>query len=416
MIHIYSLYVQEFNASSLAYILGSIDDVPIIEGSVYWSTELGILSVKEEENKFNVGMESWFKSFDYFTYSYSMICITLFTLWYTIVLGHEQFLDFILKQMDKYSRIKLKRKKIKMEKIIFRAIKRLINKCFNYYPKIVGSSILSLIDEQFLMVKDFKTKIMSTLLYVFTSVLVMGYFFNLASVDMVAVQTVETIDSLSDLMTKEKFQNVTIMIPGGLWQETALKGAPSGSLENNMYQRIVSDGFIFPLSLKTGILIDLVPHLDRIGRGLEVLVIDKVVQPVIKSAFCQIRKDVSKNRYHSSKDSFGEKLLVPMISKSSSQEFIRWSRYKVRQSLEMKSFHSLAINAHMTVTVGDMSDYQKMICVDGEGNESTDPPQPFELIFFMPLIKICLIVLIMSLALLAADHFHSMTIRIIAHN
>lgn len=74
--------------------------------------------------------------------------------------------------------------------------------------------------------------------------LIFGYFLNLVSVDMVAIQPIDTIDTLSDLLNHERFKSCDILTVGGIWHEEALKSARINSPENQLWKRIPNENYI----------------------------------------------------------------------------------------------------------------------------------------------------------------------------
>ena len=218
--------------------------------------------------------------------------------------------------------------------------------------------------------------------------LVFGYFLNLISVDMVAVQPVDTIDTLSDLLDNEKFRKLQVHTVGGLWHEMALKSAPVGSDEKRLYQRIPEQNYI-PAEFDPEVMKDNLGILNKLVEGKSVFIFDRQGLPTIKSFMYQLTDGGHNGRLHTSKDWFGERLLVSMMSKSSRSEFVEWSRYKLRQIFESNLINHILDTASYEVEIQGSSMSHRLKFMFPEVTKPNPPPEPFFVQFFVPLFQLC---------------------------
>lgn len=340
--------------------------------------------MKPKAETYDVGLESWGKIFDQYTYAYLFLCVMLFSLWYVISLTINQFISDCIKS----DRVKWN---------------RTIKRGFITFPQIVWNSILALIDEQQIPIpNNFSSKILLSAYLVAIFNLILGFFCNCISVDMVAIQPVPTINSLQQLIYD--FKDLRIVTAGGLWQEGALRTSQSGSLERRLADRILPENYI-PMFLDISLAAMIADHALPTLSGEEVVVIDRQLIPIGVSFICQAAKHVDTSRIHISHDWFGERLLVPMFSQSSDEKLIKWSRYKSRQLLESFIFQNLVRSLYQRITIDQSASlFEKIICIEGRGKgQENDSPDPFQLIFFLPLIKLYFKIIILSLIILICE-------------
>ena len=360
----------------MGYVLGSHEEAPINLGSVLWSTELSILSLKGVDEEIQKGIEIWFQGFDKFVYEYLLLSIFLFSSWFTLFLG----LDMYSKKFEKYS----KRMKMRQfgEKIDNRIIRKVIRKSFSSLIETLWNSLLALVDEQMFKASNYRIKFLVSFYLIAIFNLIFGYFLNLISVDMIAVQSVQTIDTLQELMEGKMFKNLSVVTVGGLWQESALKSATVGSLERKLSERIREENYI-PMDFDPQSVSKIFPHLSPLSRSEEVIVIDRQAIRLFKSVLCQCT-NIDPERYHASKDWFGERLLCTMISKSSDEELLKWSRYKFRQLFQSHIAKQYIDHVHREISVQPMTEFKKIQCAEGITGKETKLPDPFKLKYFIP--------------------------------
>ena len=353
------------NATSLGYPIGTIDDASFHVGSVYWSTELSIISMKPEAKNVTIGLESWGEIFDHYTYAYLFLCIILFSLWYVISLTMNQFIcDCIKSDLIKLSRkkteklfqLRTKKNQLRTKKNQLRyknrirkknLISRLIKRGFITFPKIVWSSMLALIDEQQISIpNNFSSKILILTYFVAIFNLILGFFCNCISVDMVAIEPVPSIDTLKQLIYD--YKDVDVFTVGGLWHEGALKGSLSGSLERRLADRILKENYV-PILFDTDLIGRVVKHMVSAVEGKEVAIMDRQTIPAVLSTICQAAEHIDISRIHISHDWFDERLLVPMISFSSDNELINWSRYKILRLFQSFTIQNMVRDMYKTV-------------------------------------------------------------------
>ena len=244
--------------------------------------------------------------------------------------------------------------------------------------------------------------------------LIFGYFLNLISTDMVALQPVDTIDTLSDLLENEKFSKFEVVAPGGVWHEMVLRSALSGSKEERLYQRIGREHFI-PVRSDPQLVQVMLEKFNQFLGGKMAMVTDRQAMPVSKSMACQVTNCDDIERYHVSKDWFGERLLVSTISESSRSELVAWSRYKLRQIFESNVLEHIIDVASYEMDIRGASKYQRLkLMFPNSGPQDALPPKPFTISFFNPLFVLCLHIPSFAFIVLLLECFTSKVISIIS--
>ena len=212
-------------------------------------------------------------------------------------------------------------------------------------PRIIMDSLIALINQQTFISGNFSANILIVFYLIAMFNLIFGYFLNLVSVDVVAIQPVDTIDTLSDLLDHERFKNFDVFTIGGVWHEEALKSARINSPENQLWKRIPNENYIYtnyiPTNLGPEIIDHILSHLNDVVNGSAVTVVDRQAIPVLRAELCHLCPYLDYHRHHMSKDWFGERLLVPMISTGSDEKLISWIRYKYRQIFQSSLLQSL---------------------------------------------------------------------------
>ena len=237
--------------------------------------------------------------------------------------------------------------------------------------------------------------------------LVFGYFLNLISVDMVALEPVDKIETLSDLLENEKFGTFDVYTVGGLWQELALKTASIGSQEGRLYQRIGQKNII-PITIDAEGVKGAIAMATKFVSGRMVAVADTQVMPIVKSIAGQLLNTDDVDRFHTSKDWFGERLLVAMISESSQSDLVTWSRYKFRQMFQSNLVNHIVDMASYELEIAGSSKYRRLKLMYQKSSEpDTSPPPPFTVLFFSPLLMLCLYVMSIAFMILLLEHFIS---------
>ena len=312
-----------------------------------------------------------------------------FSSWFVLLRAFNEYNENILKSTSSKCTNSKKVSKAKKERTRTRIIGKVIRKSVLSLIQSLWNCSMAVISVPLFKEFDYSSKVLVTFFLAGIFNLIFGFFLNLISVDMVAIQPVDRIDSLYDLMEGEKFTSLTVTTMGGLWQESALKSATVGSLEQRLSERIKNHNYI-PFNLDQRSLGTVVPHLEPFSKSKEVIVIDRVLIKLIKSMLCQFNDRTESESYHTSKDWFGERLLVPIISKSSSEKLINWSRYKTRQLFQSHIFRRFIQDMHRTISVSEMSEFQKVQCVAGVLEPDSRLPDPFQIEFFAPFILLCL--------------------------
>lgn len=247
------------------------------------------------------------------------------------------------------------------------------------------------------------TKCLSVFFTVAIFNLVNGFFLNLVSVDMVAVFPPKTIDSLPNLMDDSEFQNRRILTLGGLWHEEATKGSEKGSLENRLYERIKSEGKFVSGVLRPNIINEAIGHALPFAEGKDVIVIDRQLTPVLKSAVCQVVPHIH-DRFHMSEDWFGERLLAAIVSKTSDPSLLEWMRYKYRQVFQSFLMQNLIQKlAYRLRLEPDVNFFKILHCIDGIHDDAKDLPASFDINFFTPLLVLCLCMIFLALLSLSVE-------------
>lgn len=170
------------------------------------------------------------------------------------------------------------------------------------------------------------------------------------------------------------------------------------------------------MSLDRELAVKIISQLTLLADGKLVFVFDRIVINCLQSVSCQLT-DIDPNKYHISKETFGERLLTNMISKSSDERFVKWSRYKTNQLFQSHLLKILSSNGVVTFSVNpSTSTYKKMMCIEGTIDDEKELPQPFKLLFFIPFLKVCIISIFISSFLLLYEIFYSQVVEKLIHN
>lgn len=265
-------------------------------------------------------------------------------------------------------------------------------------------SLIALINQQTFISRNFSTKILVVLYVIGIFNLIFGYFLNLVSVDLVATQPIDTIDTLSDLLNHERFKHFDVLTVGGVWHEEVLKSARINSPENQLWKRIPNENFI-PAILGQEFISHALSYHDDVVNGPTVVVLDRQFIPGFRSVLCCFSPYLDYHRHHVSKDWFGERLLVPMISTRSDEKFISWIKYKYRQIFQSSLLQSLVQRSYIVITNTNESPLRSMRCAEGWNEEEKTPPQAFKFLFFLPLFFLCLCIMMISVIILILEIF-----------
>lgn len=388
---------QEINATGFGIVLGSTEDEPVQLGSVFWSTELSIFSTIGEPTKQRIGLESWIDCFDSITYLYIFLSVVLFTLCFMFFLSYYEYETL----RNKLTRRKRRRRQ--QERVATKSMRLVIRKSMTGFPYILWDFFHAFIGKHVIRSPPSPpTKCLSVFFAVAIFNLVNGFFLNLVSVDMVAVFPPKSIDSLTNLMDDSEFQDRRILTAGGLWHEEVMKGSEKGSLENRLYERIKSEGRFFSNVLRPDIINEMIGYALPFTEGNDVIVIDRQLTPVIKSAVCQVVPHI-RDRFHMSKDWFGERLLATIVSKTSDPSLLEWVRYKYRKVFESFLTQNLIGKLAYKLRLGqDVNFFKILHCIDGI-QDAKDLPASFDINFFTPLLAPCLCMIFLALLSLSVE-------------
>lgn len=395
---------QEYNGSTLAYVIGSVDDEPIKLGSVYWSTELGIISFNHDEKEKTIGLGGWITGFDHYTIYYTILSVFFVSTWFILI---HLFQGYAKDAEKKNHSLKNYSHEVK-DRLTCKRIRRAIESGVRMFPITLWESFLHIIDQQVLKVgKSWKSNILIVFFSMGIFNLIFGYFLNQVSVDMVTVQPVDKIDTLSDLLDNPIFSNVRASCPGaGLYHEMALKNSIPQSLEHRLADKITKDGLWH--EIKTNI--------EETGSSISelfepffdqklVTVIDLQAIPASKSMMCQGFPAMNPDNLHMAKDWFGERLVTVMLSRGSQEEFIHHVRVKFRKLFESRVFHHLSTHAYQHVKINpSFSDFQILECIHGKGDKDQHLPPPFDAMFYIPLLNVCFLMLLFAILFLGIEH------------
>ena len=274
------------------------------------------------------------------------------------------------------------------------------------YPYVAFASMATIL-EQYVFRSDTRpTKILSTSFILSMFLLISGYFLNLISVDMVAIQSPVTLDTLHELANEDMFKEVKIIAPGGVWHEESLRGSIPNSSENKVWERITKEGKLIDCSPKPGLIDELSKYVFPFLEGKFVGVTDNQIVSAIKAGVCQFVKNP--DRFHISRDWFGERLLVPIVSKSSDARLLHWVRIKYRQLFQSYLVQNRVQGISYQIKVSDEdSRYKVLICLSGEKTTDQNIPDSFGIHFFFPVLKICSIILSLSFISLIVERIFS---------
>ena len=252
-------------------------------------------------------------------------------------------------------------------------------------------------------------KILSVFYLIAIFNLIFGYFLNLVSTDMVAIQPVDKIDTLCDLMDNPRFSNLTVVAVDGLWHEIALEASRPGSLEHRLYHHVIFLSFQFD----DGLLDSIFMYGDQLAAGKSAWIPDRQAIPATISALCQWSQRDNCHHYHTSLDWFGERLLVQLVSKTSDENLVTWSRYKSRQIFESQIFQQLMEEIPMKANIFEgFSDFKNAFhFAFGRKEKESNHPIPFTNQFFIPLYKICFIIDIIAMIILIFERLISLLER-----
>ena len=237
----------------MGHVLGSLFDGPFKIGSVFWSTELSIVSAEKKGTPVPTRINS-LNNFDADLYRYIFLSVTLISLWFTFFSVHDRY-------EEKRSKIR-SRKKIGHEKrvnLLIRSLFYCIRRSFGVFFNAICSGTLALIDEQSYKVTNGPNKVLIGFFYAGIFNIVFGFFLNLISVDMVATPPVDNIETLSDLVDRPMYKDVKVFVPGGLWHEASIRSSLEGSPVRRLADRI-GDGY-FPMQTGHG-------YPDRVAETL----------------------------------------------------------------------------------------------------------------------------------------------------
>lgn len=368
-----------------------MDDPPIKPGSILWSTDLHIVAFNYDfdVSRF-VAIDSWIESFNPLTYIYTLICILLFVSWFTFFATCNDWISSSVARWFKKSR----------KNNEYRRIKRAIYRSMKIFPKMFFNSIIAMIDQQLINPSFFPLKILVTLFYIATFILVQGYYINIASTDMFAFGRSPFIDRLDDLLNDPQYRKLTVASPGGVWHEMYLKQSLNGSLEHRLWERIQNEGInipikIYPTYFKKEVSTELIP----VVKQKRILIMDRRIIPGFKSLICRAKNRLVSyvafwDMIHTSREGFGQVLLLPMFSIHSDEYFVKYVNYK----------HDQLFQSHILQNIMDIAGRKDLddiesntryslnntICNDGgkfEGIASVQKSFPF--LFFRPFFWLC---------------------------
>lgn len=393
----------EANSTALAYVLGSMDDEPVIPGPVWTSTEMAILSRKFESTRDKHGPEGWLNNFDVLVYVYTLICLILFATYYIMsdILNDEKVRMKTIEDILKNGKIKLKtieRKILKDHHIRSKYIKsaRLISfKCLTSFIRVESFSTPSI-----------KHTFIVLALNVGLFILIQAIFLGLTSTEMIADQPVPIIDQLDDLLFGAPFKHMEVGIPGGLWQSTILNETPSDTLEGQLWNRVKYHLPIRVDKLDTVINV-LNKGMDKLFRYESVLVVDKTIISAFKSIICQTRGLENGSKVHISRGStFAERLITFSTSKSSDQKLVEWINYRQNLLLQSGLTKNWVASTSYYFIMDQSSSYQSIVkCLDGEEQDQNDPQAVGMEYFFGVIILIIYISIIFTLILFIERKF-----------
>lgn len=367
--------------------LGSFEEEPIIPGPVDWPTELSIISVKPKgKENVLIGIESWTEGFDSLAYSYSFLSMLLFTSWFMVSLAIWEYCKGEMKDARRGRRQR-------QEWIGFTNTRMALVKGFRMFPILFSHTFLSLLGVHLYQTPTLTTKILATFFVTAVFNLVNGYFLNLVSVDMVAVPPISFIDTLDDLLNKKEFSSMRVMTSGGLWHESALKGAVEGSPENRLANRMQQKDYV-ETAFTSRVMDEATGYVAPFLNRELAIVFDRAMLPLYKSIMVQMIPDSDPDRMHISRDWFGERLLAPMISKSSDTTLVDWIGYKYRQLYQSWIIHTFArdLIREGRIDGGVASDHKILQAIGGERDDDKNPPDPFNYLFFKPFFILCLFI------------------------
>ena len=387
--------MQEINATANGYILESNPEELVNIGPVYWSTELNILSFTGFPVGVSQGIESWLLSFDTLTYVYLLLSIFLVTILFQFLktfADYRQHQKKVLRRRSRRIRSKNEHRQIVIDNLDIHTI---IREGVVDYTYTAFASVATILEKYVIRSDTRPTKILATWFIMSIFILISGYFLNLISVDMVAIQSPVTLDTLHELANEDMFKQVKIMAPGGVWHEAALRGSIPNSSEYKVWERIAKEGKFLESSLKPELAEEASKYALPFLEGKSVAIIDSHVVPVIKATLCQF--GTNPETFHTSKEWFGERLLVPIVSRSSDARLLHWIRFKYRQLFQSFLLQNMVRTSSYRVKAHDEdTGYKVLICLSGEKTNDNNIPDPFGIHFFFPVIRICFIVLSFS--------------------
>lgn len=100
--------------------------------------------------------------------------------------------------------------------------------------------------------------------------------------------------------------------------------------------------------------------------------------------------DMDSQLFYKSKKPFGERLLVPLASRTSHERLVTWIMYKGRQLFESGLINLLTGKMYLDIKMTQVSDMAIINCLEGNVSTESTPPKPFGFEFFLPIFKLCL--------------------------
>lgn len=323
----------EANSTALAYVIGSTEDEPVSIGPVWTTTEMSLLSGTPKANVAMFGAEGWLKNFKVIVYQYLVLAMFIFIITYVMLSKYYQVMRRIERILNRIIILGVIKRKSKADKMKCKRMN--IKKIIISTIDIAYKSLTSLIQPQSYQVQAIQHNYIVFSFVTGIFFLMSGYFLNLTSTDMIAIQPVPIIDSLDDLLTNEHFSHVDVGITDGLWQVSILESSIPNSLEGRLWKRVkykIPIQFDNMATLSDGWM----PMVDKMYGMKVALAVDKIIIEAMKAGICQLNDTEHGSTLHIARgNTFAEKLLTFAISKTSSGALVRWINY--RQQLLLQS-------------------------------------------------------------------------------
>lgn len=384
-------FIQEYNSTTVPYVLGSLKHPPIQLGSILWSTDLRIVAFNHDfKVSRSVAIDSWIESFDSLTYIYTLICILVFVSWFTFFAVCNDWISLSVARWFKKSRTKNE----------YRRIQRAVYRSMKVFPKIFFDSIIAMTDQQLIDPSFFPLKILVILFYIATFILIQGYYTNVASTDMVAFARSPFIDRLDDFLNDPQYRELTVASLGGVWHEIELKNSLDGSLEHRLWERIQNEGIYIPIKIYPKYVREVSDELIPLVKQKRIVVMDRRITPSFRSLLCRAKNRLMKyiafwDMVHTSREGFGHVILVPMFSIHSDESFVKYVSYKHNQLFQSHILQNIIDTVGRkdldNVESNTRYSFNNTMCNDSvafEGILSVLKSFPFK--FFQPLFWLCL--------------------------